>query len=190
MLAAMFMRIAASAVWLVLIAGCGLSYPPAPHATPSPISTAPTGQPSQTSSVLPTPAPLPTGPSAEIEVIVTGGDFDGSYRGVASDGCASEPEFNTFTVAYANDFAADDFIALDLVLRDAAQATEDASSDFLLQLSLSGADGGVSYTLDPVEGEGEGEAFLDVSSVDATLDLSITAPDGAIIEVTVICELV
>jgi hypothetical protein len=133
---------------------------------------------------------LPTGPSAEIEVLVTGGAFDGSYRAVAADGCASDPAFNRFSVAYANDFAADDFVALDLVLWDAAQAQDDATSDFLLAISLNGAGGGVSYTLDPADEVGEGDAFLDVTSSDATLDLSAEAPDGTLIDLTVICELV
>jgi hypothetical protein len=135
-------------------------------------------------------APVPTGPSAEIEVLVTGGDFDGSYRSVAANACATKPAENTFAVTYANDFAADGFVALDLELRDATQAEQDASSAFSLELSLDGAGGGVSYSLDPAAGNGEGEAFLDVSPSDATLDLSVTAPDDTIIDLTVICDLV
>lgn len=188
MLTAMFMRIAAAAACVVLITAC-VSYPPAPDATPSPISTGPTSQPSAAPSAPPTVPPLPDGPSAEIDVLVTGGEFDGSYRAVAANACESKAARNTFTVAYANDFAADSFIALDLVLRDAALAQEDASSDFLLELSLNGAGGGVSYTLDPAD-EGEGDAFLDVTPSEATLDLSATAPDGTLIDLTVICDLV
>lgn len=134
--------------------------------------------------------PLPTGPLAEIDVLVTGGEFDGSYRAVAANACESKVARNTFTVVYANDFAADDFIALDLVLRNAAQAQQDVSSNFLLELSLNGPGGGVSFTLDPADDEGEGDAYLDVSPSDATLDLSATAPDGTVIDLTVICELV
>jgi hypothetical protein len=186
----MYLRIAAAAACLALVAACGTSFPTARDATPSPISTSPTSPPGGTPSQPPTPAPFPTGPSAEIEVLVTGGEFDGSYRAVAANGCVSAPEFNSFSVAYANDFAADDFIALDLVLRDATQAQEDASSDFLLAISLDGPGGGVSYTLDPADDKGEGDAFLDVSTIDATVDLSAEAPDGTLVELTVICELI
>lgn len=166
-----------------------MSFPPAPNATPSPVSTGPTSPPSQTHSVPPTMPPLPTGPVAEIDVLVTGGDFEGSYRAVAANACESDPAGNTFTVAYANDFAPDDFIALDLLLRNAVQAQQDSSSDFVLEISLNGAGGGVSYTLDPADGDGEGDAFLDVSPFDATLDLSATAPTGTLIDLTVICDL-
>ena len=47
-----------------------------------------------------------------------------------------------------------------------------------------------SYSLDPAEANGEGEAFLDVSDSDATIDLSLITPDETIIDLTVICELV
>ena len=164
-----------------------MSYSPVPGVTPSPIST---GQPTATPQPTLSLGPLPTGPTAEIEILVTGGDFDGSYRAVAANGCDSQAGQNTFAVRYANDFAADDFIALDLVLRNATQAQEDASSDFSLELGLGGAGGGVSYSLDPAAGNGEGDAFLDISPSDATLDLSMIAPDQTIIDLTVICDLV
>ena len=83
------------------------------------------------------------GPTAEIEILVTGGDFDGSYRAVAINGYASQAAQNTFTVSYANDFAADDFIALELVLRNATQAQDDATTDFSLEIGLGGAGGGI-----------------------------------------------
>jgi hypothetical protein len=190
MLAAMIWRIAAAAACLALIAACATSYPTAPGATPSPISTRPTSPPAETPSELPTVPPFPTGPSAEIEVLVSGGDFDGSYRAVAAGACESKPTLNTFTVAYANDFAADGFTVLNLVLRDAALAQSDASPDFLAEIGLAGAGGGVTYSLDPADGRGEGEAYLDVSPFDATLDLSAAAPDGTLIDLTVICELI
>jgi hypothetical protein len=180
---------AACAASLALISACGMSYSPAPDATPSPISTGSPNTPAPTSTALPTPAPLPTGPTAEIEVLVTGGEFDGSYRAVAANACESSPAQNTFTVTYADDSAPDRFVALQLVLRDAAQAQADASSAFSLELSLNGANGGVSYALDPGAGQGEGDAFLDVSLSDATLDLSVVTPDEAIIDLTVLCEL-
>ena len=164
-----------------------MSYTPVPGATPSPISTGrPTASPGPTFSL----APQPTGPSAEIEVLVSGGDFDGSYRAVTAGACVSEPAQNTFTVSYASDVAADGFVALRLVLRDAALAQEDASSEFLVEMSLGGPGGGVSYALDPAQDEGEGDAFLDITDHDATVDLSVIAPDETIIDLTVICELV
>lgn len=186
----MLLRSATLVATLALTVACGTSYAPAPDATPSPISTGPTSPPGKTASVPPTMPPLPSGPLAEIEVLVTGGEFDGSYRAVAANACASKVARNTFTVAYANDLAADDFVALHLVLRNAAQAQNDVSSDFLLELSLNGPGGGVSYGLDPADDQAEGDAFLDVSPTDATLDLSATAPDGTLIDLTVTCSLV
>lgn len=183
----MLSRIAAIAVCLVIVTACGTTFAPAPNVTPSPIAT---GQPTPTAVPTVTFGPVPTGPSAEIEVLVTGGDFDGSYRAVAADGCDSRPTKNTFRVSYANDFAADGFVALDLELRDAAQAEQDASGAFSLEISLGGPSAGVSYTLDPADDNGQGDAFLDVSPSDATLDLSVTAPDNTIIDLTVICDLV
>ena len=172
---------------LVAIAACGTTFVPAPNVTPSPIYT---GQPSATPAPTTSLGPLPTGPAAEIEVLVTGGEFDGSYRAVAINGCANDPAQNSFAVSYANDFAADDFVALELVLRNATQAQEDATSDFSLDIGLGGAGGGISYSLDPAEANGEGEAFLDVTDSDATIDLSVITPDETIIDLTVICELV
>lgn len=184
-------RLATCVALLALMSACAVSNTPAPQATPSPISSGPTSAPDQTASLPPTIPPLPSGPVAEIDVLVSGGgDFDGSYRAVAANACASDPARNTFTVAYANDFAADNFIALDLVLRNATQAQQDSSIDFVLEISLNGAGGGVSYTLDPADDQGAGDAFLDVSPSDATLDLSATAPDGTLIDLTVICELI
>ncbi len=183
-------RLATFVASVALISACAIAYPTVPNATPSPISTGPTRPPGQSPSAPPTAPSLATRSSAEIDVQVTGGDFDGAYRAVAADACQSMPARNMFTVAYANDFAADGFIALDLVLRNAAQAQQDASSEFVLELSLNGAGGGVSYALDPANGEGEGDMLLDVSPSDATLDLSATAPDGTLIDLTVICDLV
>jgi hypothetical protein len=182
---AVFTRLIALAACVVAIAACGTSSGPVPNVTPSPISTGrPTDGPGPTATVESSPTAL----SAEIEVLVIGGDFEGAYRAVAAEACMSAPAQNTFAVAYASAEAADGFVALDLVLRDAAQAQEDATSAYSLQLSLDGADGGVSYSLDPAAGNGEGDAFLDVSPTDATLDLSVTAPDESIIDLTVICD--
>ncbi|HUP83746.1 MAG TPA: hypothetical protein VM284_06120 [Candidatus Limnocylindria bacterium] len=154
-----------------------------PGATPSPISTsrpssAPTG----------TPEPGSSGSSAEIDIDLTGGDYEGSYRATAANGCLNEPAQNAFTVTYADDSPQKQFVALQLSLRDASAAHDDESSDYRLDLSLNGAGGGVSYTLDPAAGQGEGGAFLDVSEFDATVELSATAPDGAHIDLTVICD--
>lgn len=182
-------RLTALVASLALMSACGMSYPTAPDATPSPISTGPASPPDQIPSAAPTMPPLPSGPLAEIDVLVTGGEFEGSYRAVAANACESKVARNTFTVVYSNDFAADDFVALHLVLRNAAQAQQDVSSNFLLELSLDGPGGGVSYTFDPTDDEGEGDAYLDVAPSDATLDLSATAPDGTLIDLTVICDL-
>ncbi|MEP7377963.1 MAG: hypothetical protein ABI725_00215 [Chloroflexota bacterium] len=172
---------------------CNGGYVP-PQATPSPIhSGGPTtsAQPSATSTQpSANDAPQPTGPSAEIEIVITGGPHDGSYRAVAPGACRSQPEQNRFSVNYASNAAPDGFVALDLVLRDAAVAIDDASDDFEAKISLGGPNGGVSYTIDPGSGEGDGNAFLDLSDLDATLDLEADARDGAQIAVTVICQLV
>lgn len=186
MLDAMLPRLAAFVVSLTMVIACGLSSQPAPAATPSPNST---GGPTAGASTAATPAPAPSGPQAEIEIQVTGGDHDGSYRAVAQDACVNEPAANTFSVTYADDFAPGGFVALNLVLRDATLAQQDSSNDFRALISLEGAAGGVSYTLDPLDHKGEGDAFLDVSPIDATLDMSVTATDGAIIDLTVICDL-
>jgi hypothetical protein len=171
---------------LALICACGVA--PAPDATPSPVSTGPSSPPGPTPSASRTEPPPSTGPAAEIDLLVSGGEFDGSYLAVAANGCASSPGDNAFTVVYSNESAADGFVALHLVLRDATQAQEDSSNDFLLELSLTGAGVGPSYTIDPADGEGEGDAFLDITDEEATLDLSVITPE-AIIDLTVICEL-
>jgi hypothetical protein len=168
-------RLATCVALLALLNACGSSAP-GPDATPSPINTGPAT------------STQPSGPLAEIDLLVSGGEFDGSYRAVAANACASNPGDNSFSVRYADDFAADGFVALELLLRDAALAQEDASNDFLLELSLDGAGVGPSYTLDPADGEGEGDAFLDITDGEATLDLSVITPD-AVIELTVICGL-
>jgi hypothetical protein len=184
--------IAAFAASLAVVSACGM-YPPDDGstnrpATPSPINTG--GQPSTIPSANLSPTPAAGGQSAEIEIQITGGDHDGSYRAVAPDACVSTPEQNTYTVIYADDFAQGGFVALNLVLRDAALAQADASSNFLAEISLDGPGGGISVTLDPSADKGEGDAFLDVSPVDATIDMSVIAPDGALIDLTVICDLV
>lgn len=181
---------------LALVGGCAIAYPTAPEATPSPISSARPGTPGPTSGSgqpgtggSPTPAvsPSPGGWSAEIEIDITGGSHEGAYRAVAPGGCDSKPAQNKFTVTYADDLAADRFVALHLVLNDAALAQQDESDSFVAAISVGGAGAGITYTIDPVNGEGSGMALLDVSPFDAMLDLSAGAPDGAQVELTVIC---
>ena len=170
---------------LAVVAACGMSSQPAPGTTPSPIST---GEPSASApGTLPTDPPA-GGSTAEIELEVIGGEYEGSYRAEAPGACVSEPAANTFTVSYADESASTDFAALHLALRDATEAQEDVSSDFLLEIGLEGAANVISYTLDPTAGMGEGDAFLDITDFDATLDLSTIAADDSIIDLTVICE--
>jgi hypothetical protein len=168
-----------------ILAGCaGYSVPP--NATPSPIGS---DQPTTAPTLSPSPAPAASGAQAQIEILITGGPHEGSYRAVAHDACHYAPAQNKFTVTYADNAAADDFVALDLVLNDAALAKTDESDDFTAHISLDGAAGGITYSLDPKNGEGDGSAFLDTSPTDATLDLEVDARDGATIELTVICDL-
>ena len=57
-----------------------------------------------------------------------------------------------------------------------------------VEVGLDGAANITSFTLDPTGGFGEGDALLDVTDTDATLDLSATAADESLVEMTVICE--
>lgn len=173
---------------LALAAGCTIGYPTAPLATPSPNST--NGPASTSTPGSPTPAVSapPAGPSAEIEIDITGGPHAGSYRAVAAGGCDSKPAQNKFTVTYADDAAPTGFVALHLLLRDAAMALQDESDDFVAEVSLGGAGAGISYTIDPLNGTGGGRVFLETSPFDATLDLSADAPDGAQLELSVLCD--
>jgi len=166
-------RLAAAATLIALLAGCGTT----PILTPI------------SSSGSPTPGVTATpGPSAEIEIDITGGPHAGSYRAVAQPGCDSKPAQNRFTVTYADDLAPGGFVALHLVLRDAALALQDESDDFLAEISVGGAGAGISYAIDPVSGGGSGSALLETSPFDATLSLSAVAPDGAQVELIVICD--
>jgi hypothetical protein len=172
---------------LVFAGGCAIANATAPAATPSPIST--DGRESTSSPASATPGVTASpGPSAEIEIVVTGGPHAGSYRAVASPGCDSAPAHNRFTVSYANDSAPGGFVAFHLVLRDAAVALQDESDDFVAEISVGGAGAGISYTIDPLNGAGSGSAFLETSPVDATLELSATAPDGAQLDLSVLCD--
>jgi hypothetical protein len=162
-------RLALAAALIALLSGCGTSAP-TPRVSPTPASTA-----------------SPGGPSAEIEIDISGGLHSGSYLAVSPDGCDSQPAQNSFTVTYANDLAGDGFVALHLVLRDAALAQDDESNDFEAQISLGGAGAGTSYTIDPVNGAGSGTALLEITPFDATLDLTAVTPDGAQLELTVVC---
>jgi hypothetical protein len=177
-------RVALLAI-VALVAACsGYSIPP--KATPSPIGS---GQPTTAPGPSSTALPVTTGAKAEIEILIDGGPHDGSYRAVARNACHYAPAQNKFTVSYADASAADGFVALDLVLNDAALAKSDESDDFTAEISVAGAAGGVTYSLDPKNGEGDGTAFLDTSPTDATLDVEGDARDGATIELTVICDL-
>lgn len=185
----------ALAVLVFAIAGaCASAYPTAPQATPSPISSpglltpAPASPTPALTSPPPSASSTPTGPSAEIEIDISGGPYAGSYRAVAQPGCDSKPAQNRFTVTYADDLAPTGFVALHLVLRDAALALQDESDNFLAEISLSGAGEGISYTIDPLNGAGSGSAFLETSPFDATLDLSADAPDGALVDLSVMCS--
>lgn len=175
-----------SALALVaLVAACsGNSVPP--NATPSPIGS---GQPTTAPGTSPTAAPASSGAKAEIEILIDGGPHAGSFRAVTLDACHYAPAQNKFTVNYADDTAAGGFVALDLVLNDAALAKSDESDDFTAEISLAGANDGVTYKLDPKNGEGDGTVFLDTSPTDATLDLEVDTRDGATIDLTVICDL-
>jgi hypothetical protein len=178
--------LALAALLAALLAACsGNSVPP--NATPSPIGS---GQPTTAPGTVPTAAPVSTGAKADIEILVDGGPHGGSFRAAAHDACDYASAQNKFTVTYADNNAADGFVALDLVLNDAALAKSDESDDFTAKISVAGTNGGVTYTLDPKNGEGDGTVFLDTSPTDATLDLEVDARDGATIDVTVICDLV
>lgn len=172
---------------LALAGGCAIGYPTAPEATPRPISTDGPDATSTPASATPAVTASP-GPSAEIEIDITGGPHAGSYRAVAFPGCDSKPAQNRFTVTYADAAAPTGFVALHLVLRDAALALQDESDDFVAEISVGGASAGMSYTIDPLNGAGSGSALLETSPFDATLDLSATAPDGAQFELSVICD--
>ena len=176
-----------SLLTLAIAGGCAIAYPTAPQATPSPISSPGSSTPAPTDPLLPV-DPTLGAPSAEIEITITGGQYAGSYRAVALAGCDSKPAQNRFTVTYADDAAADGFVALRLVLRDAALALQDESDDFMAEISVGGAGAGVSYTIDPLNGAGSGSALLETSPLDATLDLSADVPDGAQLELTVLCD--
>jgi hypothetical protein len=173
------------AACVVLLASCSASYAPAPGTTPSPLGGSP--GPTVPATGNATQAPAPSGPSAEIEVDITGGPHDGAYRAGATNACHDMTAQNEFTVSYADNGAADGFVAFDLVVRDAATAISDESDDFLAHISLDGAGGGITYTLDPKNGQGDGRVFLDTTAGDATLDLEVDAGDGASIELTVLC---
>jgi hypothetical protein len=139
-----------------------------------------------------TPSPIGTGNAsgaqAQIDLEILGGEYEGTYSAVATNACVNDTAQDTFSVNYADDFASEDFVALHLVLRNATQAQEDSSADFKVDIGLDGAANITSFTLDPTAGFGEGDAFLDVTDTDATLDLSATAADESLVELTVICE--
>lgn len=173
---------------LLVVVGCQPTFPLASGATPSPISSP--GQPTTTPIPSAVATPGPSGPSTEIDMDITGGPHDGSYRAVAVDACTNDPAHNKFTVNYADDSAPDGFVALDLVLNDAAAAASDQSNDFVAHLSLDGAGAGVSYTIDPKNSQGkDGEVYLDTSTTDATVDVEVDMADGAQISLTVLCDL-
>jgi hypothetical protein len=179
-------RLIAVVALALLAAACQPAFPVASGATPSPIGPGQSGAPTPGA----TATPGPSGPSAEIDLDITGGPHNGSYRGVASNACANDEAHNKFTVNYTDNSAADGFIALDLVLNDAAEANADQSNDFVAHLSLEGAGAGISYTLDPKNSQGkDGEAYLDTSTPDATVDVEVDTADGASISLTVLCSL-
>lgn len=180
-------RLLALAAVVAVVAACGPTFPNVPGSTPSPINTS--GRPTSPPTGNATQAPASSGPSAEIEIDISGGPHDGYYRAVAQDGCSYQPGQNKFTVSYADNSAPDGFVALDLELRDAALAISDQSADFLAQISVGGPAGGISYSIDPKNGGGDGVVFLDATDTDATLDLEVDTPDGASIELTVLCGL-
>jgi hypothetical protein len=163
-------RVSALAASFVLVAACATSSPN-PDATPSPVRTGDA-----------------SAAQAQIDIEILGGEYEGTYSAVATNACVKDAAQNTFTVNYADELASDDFVALHLVLRNATQAQEDSSTDFKVDLGLDGAANITSFTLDPTAGFGEGDAFLDVTDSDATLDLSATATDESLVEMTVVCE--
>ena len=146
--------------------------------SPPPIASAP-----PITTIQPT-APLGEA-TAEIELTITGGLADGSYRAVVNGTSCIQPSADQVVANYADPGAADGFTRLDLDVRDAAEAIDAETDDFLLNLTVSG----ISYTIDPSAGEGDGSALLEIDPFDnATLDLSATATDGAEIELSLLCE--
>jgi hypothetical protein len=153
-------------------------------------------QPSQpvTITLLPgTPAPIATpGPTttlgaatAEIELTITGGPAEGSYRAVVNGPSCSQPSPDAFVADYANSTAVDGFTALELNVRDAAAAIDDQTDDFALSLTVAGT----TLRVDPKASEGDGEALLEIDQLaNATLDLSATAADGSDIEISLLCD--
>lgn len=139
------------------------------------------------------PAPTATaqasGPSAQIELQITDGPYDGSYRAVAIGACRNEPDQNRFSVKYSDNGAPDGFVALDLVLNDVTTAQDDSSADFSADISVGGANGGVSYSVAPGSGQGDGAALIEMSPTTVTLEVEMDASDQSMIELTVLCDL-
>ena len=181
MLGAMQRLIAVAALVLAVL-GCG--FPVAPRATPSPLgSGGPTNGPTSNATQA------PTGPAGEIDLDITGGKHAGSYVAETVNACTYSAAGNKFTVSYAASAADGGFVALDLVVNDAALAQSDETNAFGLVVTMGGASQATTYTIDPANHQGDGTTYLETSTTDATLDLTATAPDGTDIDVTVICGL-
>jgi hypothetical protein len=180
----MTVRSAAFAALALLFAACGTAQP-----TPSqPVTiTLLPGSPqpgSPGSSPTLTPGATPAGPAtAEIELTISTGPAEGNYRGTPT-GEACTQSANGLEVHYADPAAVDGFTAFDLVLRDAAAAENDASDDFALSVTVSGA----TYLVDQPAGQGEGTALLERDEGTATLELIATSADGVDIDVGVLCD--
>jgi hypothetical protein len=123
--------------------------------------------------------------TAEIELTITGGPAEGSYRAVVHGTSCIHSSSDQFVANYADPTAADGFTTLDLDLRDAATAIDSETDDFALSVTVAGT----TVAVDPKSGEGEGIVLLEIDPLaNATLDLFATAADGAEIELSLLCD--
>ena len=129
----------------------------------------------------------------EIELIVSGGPFDGSYRAVtqASDACMRDVPATTglFRVAYVDSAAPDGFTSLRLEVRDPAAAEKEDTDNFSLSIQIERPIGPGQYSIDPVIGQGDGAVLMETTpGGGVTLDVSGQTVDGIDIEATIICD--
>jgi hypothetical protein len=131
------------------------------------------------------PTTTPGAATAEIELTITGGPADGSYRAVVHGTSCIQPSADQFVANYADPVAVDGFTRLDIDVRDAAAAIDSETDDFALDLTVAGT----SYSIDPSSGEGEGSALLEIDPLaNATLDVFATAEDGVELELSLLCD--
>lgn len=127
--------------------------------------------------------------AASVELMITGGEFAGSYSGSVPDGGCSRGATgeNTFGLQYSTADETVDFSSVQLIVNDAAAAAG-GTDNFMTTVTMGSLAAGNNLDINPPEGQGSGTVTVNDQGGTATIQIEGETADGIGIQVSVTCN--